>query len=360
MQCTQCQLQSEKHRRQTEWVSNGTSAQYGPFSVEDKVIGADSMGKKRSTTEKPKRRCLTATLLTGSPFLAELKNVAKAKEESVNRKKVKKSLFPNGSQKASEKKKVTAVPRHSRTEENISVAGAACTDVLQYTPRHTVLLRDAGAPNTLPYWPAAYLWQPNPTKNFRICPGKKDYVSVKLSSGGRQHEQKRLLLVNLKELYLDFGKITGIHVGFSTFCALPPKSCVTVVSSGAHSVCVCEQHQNAKLLLAALPVQIDYKELLDVMVCHVTERQCMLRECDPWMSWERGNHWISQEAVWWCRQVADREDKIEYKQWRHTVRTALTDVNMCWGLCWTSSRIIWHLTAASHHCQSSRSSLARQ
>ena len=57
-------------------------------------------------------------------------------------------------------------------------------------------------------------------KYSRICPGKKDYVSVKLSSGVRQHEQKRLLLVNLKELYLDFGKITGIHVGFSTFCAL--------------------------------------------------------------------------------------------------------------------------------------------
>jgi len=104
-------------------------------------------------------------------------------------------------------------------------------------------------------------------------------VSVKLSSGGRQHEQKRLLLVNLKELYLDFGKITGIHVGFSTFCALPPKSCVTVVSSGAHSVCVCEQHQNAKLLLAALPVQIDYNDLLDVMVCILSEH-CYAKATD--------------------------------------------------------------------------------
>jgi len=104
-------------------------------------------------------------------------------------------------------------------------------------------------------------------------------VSVKLSSGGRQHEQKRLLLVNLKELYLDFGKITGIHVGFSTFCAFRPKSCVTVVSSGAHSVCVCEQHQNAKLLLAALPVQIDYNDLLDVMVCILSEH-CYAKATD--------------------------------------------------------------------------------
>ena len=49
---------------------------------------------ERSTTEKPKRRRLTATLLTGSPFLLELKNAAKAKNETLNRKKVQKSLFP--------------------------------------------------------------------------------------------------------------------------------------------------------------------------------------------------------------------------------------------------------------------------
>ena len=114
----------------------------------------------------------------------------------------------------------------------------------------------------------------------RICPGKKDFVATKQSYGVKVHEQKRLLLANLKELHIDFVKATGIRIGFSTFCALRPKSCVTVGSSGSHSVCVCEQHQNAKLLLTALPVHQDYKELLNLMVCSVDDRQCMLRECD--------------------------------------------------------------------------------
>ena len=114
----------------------------------------------------------------------------------------------------------------------------------------------------------------------RICPRKKDSVATKQSSGVMVHEQKRLLLVNLKELHIDFVKATGIRIGFSTFCALRPKSYITVGSSGSHSVYVCEQHQNAKLLLTALPVHQDYKELLNLMVCSVDDRQCMLRECD--------------------------------------------------------------------------------
>jgi len=73
-----------------------------------------------------------------------------------------------------------------------------------------------------------------------ICPGKKDFVATKQSSGVKVHEQKRLLLVNLKELHIDFVKATGIRIEFSTFCALHPKSCVTVGSSGSHSFCVCE------------------------------------------------------------------------------------------------------------------------
>ena len=52
----------------------------------------------------------------------------------------------------------------------------------------------------------------------RICPGKKDYVSVKLSSGVKQHEQKKLLLMNLKDMYLDFGKIT--RWVFNILCTL--------------------------------------------------------------------------------------------------------------------------------------------
>ena len=79
----------------------------------------------------------------------------------------------------------------------------------------------------------------------RMCPGKKDFVSVKNSEGKRVHVQKRLLLANLRELYLHYKeKSSGEHVGFSKFCELRPRWCITVGAKGMHSVCVCEYHQN--------------------------------------------------------------------------------------------------------------------
>ena len=53
----------------------------------------------------------------------------------------------------------------------------------------------------------------------RMCPGKKDFVSVKNSEGKRVHVQKRLLLTNLRELHSHYkNKSSGGHVGFSKFC----------------------------------------------------------------------------------------------------------------------------------------------
>lgn len=39
-------------------------------------------------------------------------------------------------------------------------------------------------------------------ENSRICPGAKDCVAVKNKSGDKEKKQKRIMLVNLKELYL--------------------------------------------------------------------------------------------------------------------------------------------------------------
>ena len=57
----------------------------------------------------------------------------------------------------------------------------------------------------------------------RVCPGKKDFVSVINSEGKREHVQKRLLLANLRELYLHFKEKSGDEDnGFSKFCELRP------------------------------------------------------------------------------------------------------------------------------------------
>ena len=40
-----------------------------------------------------------------------------------------------------------------------------------------------------------------------------------------------------------------------------------VTCAGMHSICVCEVHQNVKLLVATIPSQMDYKDLLKKFVC---------------------------------------------------------------------------------------------
>ena len=46
-------------------------------------------------------------------------------------------------------------------------------------------------------------------------------------------------------------------VQLSKFCSLHPKWCITVSSSGTHSVCVCSIHQNSILMTDALSFEIN-------------------------------------------------------------------------------------------------------
>ena len=103
----------------------------------------------------------------------------------------------------------------------------------------------------------------------RLLPGKKDYVSI----AKNEHKQKRLLLSNLNELYEAFKeKNPAIKIGFSKFCSLRPKWCVTVRSSGTHSVCVWIYHQNAMLLVAAIGWELTYTDLMKIVVCNVDSK----------------------------------------------------------------------------------------
>ena len=148
----------------------------------------------------------------------------------------------------------------------------------------------------------------------RMCPGKKDFVSVK-SETGRIHKQKRLLLINLKELYALFKKkFPELKVGFSKFCELRPAWCATVDSKSALSVCVCEIHQNLKLLVGVLPGRLDYKELLSHLVCDIDSRACMLHQCEQCPGKEALTEFLKT-----CFEQADTDmdDNIQYKQWAH-------------------------------------------
>ena len=138
--------------------------------------------------------------------------------------------------------------------------------------------------------------------------------------GKRVLKQKRLLLVNLKELHLEYVKKYNDKVGFSKFAVLRPKWCVSVNSAGMHSVCVCQYHQNVKLLLAAIPQHNDYKDLLLKIVCNTENHQCMLHLCE---------NCPGKTALYdyllglFSDNDIDPEDIITYKQWVHTDRTDL-------------------------------------
>ena len=77
-------------------------------------------------------------------------------------------------------------------------------------------------------------------------PRGKDFVSI----GNKVHVQKRLLLSNLKELYVAYKERYPDHkIGLSKLCEIRPKWCVTVSPSDTHSGCVCTHHENTKLLV---------------------------------------------------------------------------------------------------------------
>ena len=84
----------------------------------------------------------------------------------------------------------------------------------------------------------------------RVMPGKKDFISVRNADGEKVHQQKRLVLCNLKEYHQFKVLHPGVNVGFSKFAQLTPKECVLAGKTGTHIVCVCVTHQNAKLMMA--------------------------------------------------------------------------------------------------------------
>ena len=138
-------------------------------------------------------------------------------------------------------------------------------------------------------------------------PGKKDFVSIKKNV----HKQKRLLLCNLHELYVLFKEQNPeLKVGFSKFCSLRPKWCVTVGTSGTHSVCAYTIHQNAKLLLHATKTGYTYKELMEMIVCDCGNKTCMARR------WEKCPGTDSLRE--YLETILDEHEEVTFQQWQTT------------------------------------------
>ena len=159
-----------------------------------------------------------------------------------------------------------------------------------------------------------------------MCPGMKECVAIRNANGKKVYMQKRFLLANLKEIYVSYkDRYPNDNIGFSKFCQLRPKWCVTVTSSGSHSVCVCQQHENMKLIVSALPETLDYKDLLHKIVSSSENKECMMHLCDKCPGKDSLHDYLTElfEA-----HDQDDDDDISYKQWDQTDRSVLLSLTV--------------------------------
>jgi len=160
-------------------------------------------------------------------------------------------------------------------------------------------------------------------------PGIKDYISVKRDEL-RVHAQKRLILGNLKELYIAFKeKHPGHKIDFSKFADLRPKECILAGRNGTHSVCVCTIHQNFKLMIigAYLTELTDdkthliylrsYKTIISKIVCDSPTSACYFLKCQNCLGIEK----IAEKL----EKLFDKNciEQIPYKSWTLTDRSLL-------------------------------------
>ena len=135
--------------------------------------------------------------------------------------------------------------------------------------------------------------------------------------------QKKLLLVNLKELFLEYKKENGAEVGFSKFCELRLKWCITVRFSGTHRICVCTIHQNIKLMLESSPVTVDYKCLIEKIVCDIESKECMLHCCDKCPGNEMLKAYLEEQF-----KDFESDETITFKQWIKVDRETLESLQL--------------------------------
>ena len=123
----------------------------------------------------------------------------------------------------------------------------------------------------------------------RTMPGMKDCRSV-YKNGKKLKVQKHLVLCNLKEAHVAFKeKYNDIKISFSKFAALRPGNCILAEASRTHTVCVCETHQNVKLMLEGgrIPKISElmknriktYRDCFKEITCNPARAQCFMKKC---------------------------------------------------------------------------------
>ncbi|KAJ8673070.1 hypothetical protein QAD02_004331 [Eretmocerus hayati] len=161
--------------------------------------------------------------------------------------------------------------------------------------------------------------------NSRIMPGMKDVKCVRVDNNVKVFVQKRLVLYNIRELYLKFKDLhPDVKVGMTKFAEARPVHCVLAGSSGTHSVCVCVYHQNVKLMLKGLDISAftsgrltDYKDCIASIVCHDPTDSCYLGSCKKCPTAES----FKSDLLYLFDQSKSTE--VKFQSWTTTDRCSL-------------------------------------
>ncbi|XP_034240315.1 uncharacterized protein LOC117644795 [Thrips palmi] len=153
----------------------------------------------------------------------------------------------------------------------------------------------------------------------REMAGKKECIVVK-EDGGKVTKTKRLVLGNLRDIYLAFcKKYPNVEIGFSKFASLRPPECVLAGSAGTHTVCVCTTHQNFLLMfmgahLGSLKdgdtkVCESWHDIVNSTMCLQPKEECHFGKCKKCPGSEK----IEKKLV--DVLLTQFVEKITYKQW---------------------------------------------
>ena len=91
--------------------------------------------------------------------------------------------------------------------------------------------------------------------------------------------------------------------------------------AGLHTVCVCNYHQNVKLMLNTVNTSLDYKDLLKLCVSSTENPDCMLHHCELCPEQTVVHNFLKEQLI--LNYITD--DLIKYKQWVSTDRNNLEE-----------------------------------
>ena len=105
---------------------------------------------------------------------------------------------------------------------------------------------------------------------------------------------------------------------FFKFCTLRPKRCALAGSTKTHLVCVSRMHQNAVLLVDATDWDVNYKDLINKVVCDSSNKECVMNHCESCPE-------IAELKTLLNEQLCDVDLDIEfhYSQWNTKGRATL-------------------------------------